>query len=87
MSIPFLIGQAIIVGMDRILFFVPDVEELPFGMESYISTFMGNARAMVDIFPFFDIILKLFILGLFIEFSFFLVHWARIAFKLITGRG
>jgi len=79
------IAHIIISIVDAITFFLPDVTELPFGMQEVLEFVVGAIKGFVTVFPFAELPWNLFLLGLFIEFLYYSWYWVNWFIDKIRG--
>lgn len=73
--------------LDLATFFLPEVTELPFGIDGAMETAISSFRAFMEVFPFFELPFYLFLFALGLEFM--LMAWAftKWFMQLIRGSG
>jgi len=68
-----------------LMFFIPNVTELPFGMDPAISLFTGTLRGIINTFPWLLVVYQVFITALAVKFALF--TWRSMAWAISIIRG
>jgi len=68
--------EVILYVIDKITFFLPQVTELPLGIDTALVFAVGNIKAFVGAFPFAQLPWTYFLLGLSLQFLYYLWYWA-----------
>jgi len=78
---------SLILGLLSSMFaFLGDpVTELPWGIDTPLSTFMTTINDIIYAMPWFEVIWYIFILALAIKFALFTLHWVLVIIKLVRG--
>jgi len=76
MIIYFLI-QMVFLVLSSVVFFLPTVTVLPFGIDYGLSYFMGVVNSLVALMPWMDIVWTFILWGLLLEFLMFSWHWIK----------
>jgi len=82
-----LVLKLVVYLLDKLFFFFPYVTELPFGIDSVLSTFMGYVKAIIYVLPFFESVWQVFILSLSIKYFLWIYPYLRWIVNLFRGSG
>lgn len=67
--------------------FMPVVEELPFGMDTALTFFIGAINGLLDLLPWMELPWTLVLWALFIKSLLFIFHWTMFFINLFAGGG
>lgn len=77
---------SVVISLIGFLFgLLPDVVELPFGMDAVLVFFVQTVNSIIAIMPWFDIIWELILFAIVVEALFFLFYWIKYFIGLVRG--